>query len=447
MPTADDGLAPRRAAFRVLEAVRAGRPLDAALDEGVKRLSEINRRLAHELTAGVLRRQGALDTQLRPLATRGWEKVAEPLRTVLRLGAYQLTELDRVPAHAAVSTSVELARDVGGARAAGFVNAVLRQLVRARAAGIAAAPRAGAKPAAKPGREARALAERHSHPVWLVQRWLTRFGAAETERLLEWNNSRPRLVVQPARWSHDELVQAFTAAGLATEPAPFGAGVAVPRGRPDRLAGYAEGGFVVQDPAQALVAWYADLPPGALVYDACAAPGGKTIGLARSGGVRVLAADASKERVRRLRENLERAGSGRELAVAADARHPPVRAVDAALLDAPCLGTGTFARHPDARLRVTPEALAELAERQRELLESIAAVVRPGGLLVYATCSLEPEENELQVEQFLSRHPEFTREPADGFPPGLLTEKGDLMTLPQRNRMDGAFAARLRRAA
>jgi 16S rRNA (cytosine967-C5)-methyltransferase len=326
------------------------------------------------------------------------------------------------------------------------VNAVLRQLARTRAAQNKAG--AAAKTSApKPGREARALAEEHSHPAWLVQRWLARFGADETERLLEWNNSRPRLVVQPARWSHDQLVEALAAAGLATEPAPFGAGLAVPRGRPDRLAGYTEGGFVVQDPAQALVAWYADLPPGALVYDACAAPGGKTIGLGRSGGVRVVAGDASKERVRRLRENLERAGSGRELAVAADALHPPVRAVDAVLLDAPCLGTGTFARHPDARLRVTAEALAQLADRQRDLLEAVAPVVRPGGLLVYATCSLEPEENELQVERFLSRHPEFTREPADGFPPGLLTEKGDLMTLPQRNRMDGAFAARLRRAA
>ncbi len=452
MAAADDGLAPRRAAFRVLEAVRAGRPLDAALDEAVRRLSDANRRLAHELAAGVLRHQTALDARLRPLAARGWTAVAEPLRTVLRLGAYQVTKLDRVPPHAAVSTSVELARDTGGARAAGFVNAILRRLVRERPT----KPEPPAAPAKTRGAhanaqqasalQASALAERHSHPEWLVRRWLKRFGPAHTERLLQWNNARPRLVVQPARENQDQLAQALAAAGMQAEPAPFGAGLVVPRGRPDRLPRYAEGAFVVQDPAQSLVTWYADLPPGALVYDACAAPGGKTIGLARS-GLRVIAADASRDRVRRLRENLARAGSGRERALVADARHPPLRSVDAVLLDAPCLGTGTFARHPDARLRVTTEALEELAERQRELLDAVAKVVRPGGLLVYATCSLEPEEDEMQVERFLARHPEFHREPADGFPPGLLTDKGDLMTLPQRDRIDGAYAARLRRTA
>jgi 16S rRNA (cytosine967-C5)-methyltransferase len=435
---AEEGLAPRRAAFQVLEAVRAGRPLDAALHDALEPLPSPDRRLAHELAAGVLRHQAALDGRLRPLATRGWQGVAEPLRTVLRVGAYQLEQLDRVPAHAAVSTSVALAREVGGARAAGFVNALLRRLSRER--------RPAGPHDVRRHTDAAALAERHSHPEWLVRRWLARFGAAETERLLEWNNARPRLVLQPARRPQDAVAEALGAAGIASEPAPFGAGLVVPRGRPDEFPGYAEGAFLVQDPAQALVTWFADLPPGTLAYDACAAPGGKTIGLART-GVRVLAADASKDRVARLCQNLARAGSGRELAVAADALHPPVRAVDAVLLDAPCLGTGTFARHPDARGRVTPEALAELAERQRALLDAVAGVVRPGGLLVYATCSMEPEEDEEQVDRFLARHSEYRREPAPGFPAGLLTSKGDLMTLPQRDRIDGAYAARLRRSA
>jgi 16S rRNA (cytosine967-C5)-methyltransferase len=215
--------------------------------------------------------------------------------------------------------------------------------------------------------------------------------------------------------------------------------------RPDQLPGFADGDFVIQDPAQALVTWYAGLPAGWLTYDACAAPGGKTIGLARM-GVRVLAADVSRPRVARLRQNLRRAG-GREHVIVADARHPPVGAVDAVLLDAPCLGTGTFARHPDARWRVTPDALAALVQRQAELLAATAAVVRPGGLLVYATCSLEPEENERQVDGFLRAHPEFQREVPDDALPTLLTAKGDLMTLPHRDRMDGAYAARLRRVA
>jgi 16S rRNA (cytosine967-C5)-methyltransferase len=216
------------------------------------------------------------------------------------------------------------------------------------------------------------------------------------------------------------------------------------RRRPQELPGYAEGGFVVQDPAQALLAWYADLPPGATIYDASAAPGGKTIALGRGAG-RIVAGDVSRARVRRLAENVRRAGTGREHPVVADARHPPVRPVDAVLLDAPCLGTGSFARHPDARQRVTPDALGSLARLQRDLLASAAGSVAPGGLLLYSTCSLEPEENERQVERFLAERPEFSREPAETFPPALLSSRGDLMILPQRDQMDGAYAARLRR--
>jgi 16S rRNA (cytosine967-C5)-methyltransferase len=201
---------------------------------------------------------------------------------------------------------------------------------------------------------------------------------------------------------------------------------------------------VIQNPAQALVARYAALEPGSTVYDACAAPGGKSIALGRSAGM-VLAGDVSLSRSLRLRDNLRRAGSGREQVVVADARHPPERQADAVLLDAPCLGTGTFARHPDARWRVSWAALRKLARLQEELLDGAAAVVAPGGLLVYATCSLEPEENQGQVERFLARHPEFQREPGENVPKELLSPEGDLMILPQRHGIDGAYAARLRR--
>jgi 16S rRNA (cytosine967-C5)-methyltransferase len=160
-----------------------------------------------------------------------------------------------------------------------------------------------------------------------------------------------------------------------------------------------------------------------------------------------VAADVSRRRTARLAENLRRAGSGRELAVVADAAHPPIRHADVVLLDAPCLGTGTFARHPEARWRASESALAELARKQRDLLEAAADTVTDGGLLVYATCSLEPEENTRRVDAFLAAHPEFTREPSDAFPPALLTPEGDLMILPHRHGIDGAYAARLRRKA
>ncbi len=430
-----DGLAARQAALSILTDVRGGRPFDAALDRAVQSLGEADRRLAHEMAAGVLRGQSALDNRLGSLVPRGWASVAPELREVLRLGAFQLTSLDRVPRHAAVDTSVSLAKAIGGARAGGFVNAILRRLSRLPAATDADANASGG---------AASLAETESHPRWLVDRWIARYGESGAVALLRWNNTRPRLVLQAARAGLEELEGRWTAAGITVEPAPFGAGLLVDRSRPTDLPGFDEGAFIVQDPAQALLVWFADLPPGAFLYDACAAPGGKSVALGR-GIAGVVAADVAPARVERLARNLRRAGSGREHPVTADASRPPVRSLGAVLLDAPCLGTGTFARHPDARWRVTEEALAGLARKQAALLHDVAGAVEPGGLLIYSTCSLEPEENEDQVEQFLAAHGEFARAPSETFPEALVSPKGDLMILPHRHHMDGAYAARLRR--
>lgn len=408
-----------------------GAPFDAARDRAVEGLEERDRRLAHELAAGVLRRRGDLDTALAPYAEHGWESVKPKLRDILRLGAYQLLELDKVPAHAAVSTSTELAKRVVGERAAKFVNAMLRKL---------------SEHGAPSGSEA---GSRRSHPAWLVIRWDARFGVEGTKELLLWNDTPPPLVVQPARWDTERLEAAFRAEGLHVRRAPYDAGLVVEGRTPTALPGFAEGAFVVQDPAQALVARFAAVPAGATVYDACAAPGGKTIAMGRvvgSTGGRVIAADKNVARVRKLRGNLQRAGSGRELVIAADAAQAPVRPCDVVLIDAPCLGTGTFARHPDARWKVTPRALESIAGNQAAILEGAAAAVKRGGLLIYATCSLEPEENVEQVERFLADHPEFRREPATGLDSSLLSEAGDLTLIPQRHGTDGAYAARLRRA-
>ena len=418
----------------ILEQVRAGKPFDVALDRGRGNLAEPDRRLAHELAAGVLRQRSLLDERLAPLIPRGWSSVAPELQDILRLGAYQLTSLDRVPSHAAVDTSVELAKENGGARLAAFVNAVLRRLARTEAT-----------PTAPVGDAAEQLAAAHSHPVWLVRRWVELFGLLATEHLLRWNNTRPRLVLQPARQDLKTLAEQWTAAGIEVEAVAYGAGLVTNVTRPSDLPGFGDGNFIVQDPAQALLARFADLPPGTVVYDACAAPGGKSIALGRQAKT-IVAGEVSPSRARRLAENVLRAGSGRERVVVADARQPPIRQAEVVLVDAPCLGTGTFARHPDARWRVTLEALGSLERLQSELLERTSAVVPPGGLLVYSTCSLEPEENRVQVERFLAGHPDFHREPTEAVPPGLLSPEGDLMVLPHQHGMDGAFAARLRRS-
>ncbi len=384
----------------------------------------------------MLRTQDALDDRLARLIRLGWDSVSPPLRDLLRLGAYQLLQLDRIPPHAAVSTAVELAREMAGQAPAGFVNAVLRRLGRETTPGPLVS---SADPVAS-------LARRHSHPEWLVAGWVARFGADGAEALLRWNNGRPPLVLQSAREPLTALAARLDAAGIRHQTAPFGAGLVVEAARPGELPGYAEGAFFVQDAAQSLVARFADFPAGARVLDACDAQGGKAIALGRTAGV-LVAAERNRRRAARLRDNLRRAGSGHELVVLADAAAPPVRPLDAVLLDAPCLGTGTFARHPDARLRVTPEALRDLARTQGTLLIGAAAAVRPGGLLVYATCSLEPEENEEQVARLLSTHSDFHREPSGAVPAECLSSDGDLTLLPQRHGTDGAYAARLRRAS
>ncbi|HEX4628843.1 MAG TPA: RsmB/NOP family class I SAM-dependent RNA methyltransferase, partial [Gemmatimonadales bacterium] len=225
--------------------------------------------------------------------------------------------------------------------------------------------------------------------------------------------------------------------GSHVSPVPF----------PAQLPGFSEGAFIVQDPAHALVCRFAALAAGMVVYDACAAPGGKAVVL-EQGGVRVVAGEARRERLDRLAETTRRAGVAIRHA-AADLLSAPFRAgaFDAVLVDAPCTATGTLARHPDARWRLTPRRIARAAERQTALLESAAGLVRSdGGVLVYATCSLEPEENDDVVTTFLARHPEFARAPAAGrgaVPAELITPAGDFRSLPQRHGIDGAFAARL----
>ena len=420
-----DATAARRAALHILQAVRSGGTFQAARDRVLPTLAPRDRRLAYELAAGVLRRQADLDRQL---GLRG----ADPrLHDVLRLGAYQLAALARVPSYAAVATSVELARGLVGEKAARYVNQALRKL-----AGV--------------GDQVSGVGT--SHPAWQVRRWKAQFGETDTTWLIAWNNRKPTLTLQPARWSQDTLAHRLRETGFGVTEAPFGAGLRLtptpdtrhltPRGLP----GFREGAFIVQDPAHALVCRYASIPPGMLVYDACAAPGGKAVMLERA-GARVVAGDARPERIGRLLETTRRAGVAIQVTVT-DLLSAPFApgTVPAVLVDAPCSATGTMARHPDARWRVTPRAIVRIARLQRALLEAAATLVGPGGLLVYSTCSLEPEENRDIVTQFLASHTDFARAPvAAAVPASLLTPDGDLQSLPQRDGMDGAYAARLTR--
>lgn len=384
-------------------------------------LDDADRRLAHELAAGVLRHRRVLDARLVPLLTGDWRALDADLKDVLRLGAYQLTALSRVPAYAAVQTTVELAKRLAGKKPAGLVNAVLRRL----------AADGNAQPA---NAQRWPLAQQYSHPEWLVERWVARFGTQRTEALLAYNNQLPHLTVQPARWSRDDLRAAFSKRGIAVQHAPFGDGLRVTGAHVKDLPGYDEGGFIIQDAAQALLIRFAAIPEGALVWDPCAAPGGKAVALAKT--CRVLASDRHRHRIDRLLATLRRVAPTVTV-LQADARTPPLRqhSVDAILIDAPCSATGTMGRHPDARWRLTPDHIRQLVQLQAEMLDACAPIVRPAGLLVYLTCSLETEENQQQIERFLERHRAYTR------------ASEDLYIFPPEAGTDGGYGARLRRAA
>lgn len=431
--------APRVAALEVLRRVRDGDLADRALDHELERLPERDRGWTQELVYGTLRLRGRLDYLLDALVRGGTRALDPDVLDVLRLGAYQLLEMGSVPPYAAISQSVELVREAGEGRAAGLVNGVLQSL--RRRGGEISFPDRSRDPVGY-------LSAWHSHPRWLVERWVGLWGVDDTEVLLEANNRRPELYLRPLRVGAGEARDRLAAVGIEAEPVPFSPDslrVLPPAGAAEALAAVPS---TVQDPAAALVVRYAAVPEGARVIDLCAAPGGKALGMAERAGY-VAAADLSMGRLRRVRENAERAGErGRLGGVVADGRFPPFRSVDLVLLDAPCTGTGTLRRHPDGRWRVQPADLAALAALQRELLEAAAGLVRPGGWLVYSTCSLEPEENAVQVDAFLEGHPEFVLDPPDGgADAALLDPRGMLVVLPQRVGTDGSFAARLRRTS
>lgn len=429
----------RIAAAETLADLRTGLLLDAAFDRRAASLDARDRRWTQELVYGVLRGRSWLDAVIGDRVRGGLVRLDPDLIDLLRLGAHQLFHMGSVPAYAAIGETVELAKRRHGIGASKLANAVLRRLDRER---DNLGPAIPADPIA-------ALALKFSHPRWLIARWVARWGADETAALAAANNHQAPLVVRPFGVVREQLEAMLEASGVSVSDAPLvrdslvlGASVGL-----RDLGAFQQGLFFVQDPAATLVTDYAAFPAGARVADLCAAPGGKAVELSRTAEF-VVASDASFGRLGRLRETISRLELRNVHPAVSDARSGAIAPLEAVLVDAPCTGTGTFRRHPDARWRLTARDIAVAAAAQRSILHAAAATVAAGGLLVYSTCSLETEENDAQVETFLAAHPEFTLEPPPaGSVPAAVLDAGRLRVLPQRHGADGAFAARMRRRA
>jgi 16S rRNA (cytosine967-C5)-methyltransferase len=437
-PAEVPGLAARRIAADILDNVlRRHRPLDGELDgaeahPGLPALADRDRALVRMLAATVLRRLGTLRHVLHQFLDRGFPDDAPRVESVLLIGAAQILFLN-VPDHAAVDLGVRLAQgDRRAARYPGLVNAVLRRLTREGPALIA-----DLDPVPL------------DTPAWLLARWRRTFGDDTAQRIALAHGHEPPL---------DLTLKAGAeswASRLRGRLLPTGSVRTAAQGQVSLLPGYTEGVWWVQDAAAALPARLLGDIAGKSVADLCAAPGGKTAQLALA-GARVTAVDRSANRLARLRDNLARLGLGAET-VAADVTEWQAGPFDAVLLDVPCSSTGTIRRHPDIAWLKRESDLTALADLQRRLLDRAVALVKPGGLIVYCTCSLEPEESEAQIEALLARAPSVRRRP---LPPGeiagigeFINPAGDLRTLPchwpdpdpRMAGLDGFYAARLER--
>jgi 16S rRNA (cytosine967-C5)-methyltransferase len=444
----------RTAAFSALRDVNAGRAdLPAALASVRPTLQdERDRALATDLVTGTLRWQRQLDYLIEHFAKRSVTKLDFEVLQILRLGAYQLLHLDRVPAAAAVNDAVAMTRRARKTSAAGLVNAVLRALSRT-------SHRLPLPLRPPEGDPLPYLEVSLSHPRWLANRWLDRYGFDAAEAWEQFNNTVAPLTIRVNRLKidRDALVGALAEHGVTVEPARFAPdGLIVTSGNPLRTPLAGTGQFVFQDEASQLVALLGAPEPGMKVLDTCASPGGKTTAMAAMAGDRaeIVATDVRNARVQLLRETVRASGAHNIRVLQADleAGLPFAAEFDLVFVDAPCSGLGTVRRDPDIRWRRTEPDLAPLANAQSNMIRNAAGAVRPGGRLVYSTCSSEPEENERVVTGFLAANRSFAPidlradKPAyfEALDP-VLDEGGVLRTTPHEHGLDAFYGAVLRR--
>lgn len=400
--------------------------------------------LATRLCFGVLQNRMLLDHYLQQYSTMKLTKMESKVRNSLRLGLYQMLFLTKIPVSAAVSESVALTKKLcKNPRAGGMVNGILRNLAR----------HLDALPTLDRSDPMAYLALLYSHPQWLVEAWGARLGEEELEDLLRFDNSEPPVTVQvnTCRFQTQEVAETLRREGMGVTPHPWLADCLLLTGTGDltRSEGWQLGMFYPQDPAARLAVLAAGLSPGDRVLDACAAPGGKSFAAAMAMGDQgeIRACDLHPHKKALIQAGAERLGLQSVTAQVADGRKPRKgwgAAFDAVLADVPCSGLGVLRKKPEIRYK-DPKELEDLPQIQGEILANVAGYVRPGGVLLYSTCTLRREENEEIVQAFLAGHPEFHREAFRLPGPLGLVEAGECTLWPQRLETDGFFLARLRK--
>ncbi len=445
---------PRAAALAVLLACQSQ---DKTLDDELERratdfrLDSRDRGLAMELVYGVLRRLEFIDWRLAPVLQKPLSRLPAVVQMLLRLGAYQLLCMDRIPASAAVNESVQLAKSYTtrlGRDWSGLVNAVLRNLTREAEPAL---PNVETDPEL-------ALSIRYALPLWLCRRWVEQLGMAQAESLCRSTSDIPSLTlrVNRLRVTRDLFLDRLSRLGFTARPTAISpVGVILEKSGPvTALPGFQDGEFYVEDEAAQLIPPLLDPQPGEQILDACAAPGGKATHLAElmENHGHILAMDRQQARLDRLQDNCRRLGVSIVAPTMGDARksqETPGGSFDRILLDAPCSGLGVLRRHPEAKWSKHQAMFARHHQLQKEILEAVAAVLRPGGVLVYSTCSTEQEETEDVIRQFCRAHPGWMREsvvprlPSAALP--FVTAQGALSTMGNPLGMDGFYAARLRK--
>jgi len=442
---------PRQIAFLALREVhRRGAFADAALDRTFRnsQLSDLDRRLVTELVYGSVRRMRSIDFIIDKLATKKSSQQPPDLRTILHLGLYQLQYLNNIPPSAAVNTTVQLAKENKLSGLSSFVNGLLRQYIRLTETDLNPLTITNYKSSVE------RLGILHSFPDWLVELWIEQIGETETEQLCEWFNQSPtiHLRINPLKSSIAQIEAAFTAQNISTSRIPH-----LPQalrlngstGAIQNLPGYSEGWWTIQDSSAQLVTHLLDPQPGEIIIDACAAPGGKTTHsaeLMQDTGT-IYACDKTASRLKKLAENADRLQMKSIKIHTGDSRQFPefINLADRVLLDAPCSGLGTLHRRADARWRHTPENIQQQSQLQSELLANAATFVKSGGVLVYATCTIHPLENEQVVRSFLDSNPDWQIEAPTIDLPVQPSPEGWVKLWPHKHQMDGFFMVRLKR--